>query len=288
MLIGFPQDEGVRRNRGRAGAADAPAEIRRWLYRLAAADAESDADLTVLPPVDLGDVVMGGDLEETQESLAMVVAAVLRTGAVPVVLGGGHETAYGHYLGYVAAGAPVGIVNLDAHLDVRPLIDGRGHSGSSFRQAMEHFSNPLPGQHYVCLGAQPHATSRAHRDWAKDQGCTIRWRNELQPALAHHLAIEIDRIARAECRAYVSVDADVVRMADVPGVSAPDPAGLDGNEVLAAVRLAGRVPVVASLDVVEVNPRVDPDGRSTRWAALAVWNFLVGLAERWRAPPDAL
>src|SRR5437016_5225101 len=34
VLIGFPQDEGVRRNHGRAGAAEAPGEIRRWLYRL--------------------------------------------------------------------------------------------------------------------------------------------------------------------------------------------------------------------------------------------------------------
>src|SRR5947209_5710746 len=31
VIVGFPQDEGVRRNAGRVGAAQAPAEIRRWL-----------------------------------------------------------------------------------------------------------------------------------------------------------------------------------------------------------------------------------------------------------------
>src|SRR5205823_3634147 len=39
VLIGFPHDEGVQRNRGRHGSAKAPAEIRRWLCRLSAWDA---------------------------------------------------------------------------------------------------------------------------------------------------------------------------------------------------------------------------------------------------------
>ena len=45
VLIGFPQDEGVRRNRGRPGAAGAPLAIRRWLYRLTPWDAITGADL---------------------------------------------------------------------------------------------------------------------------------------------------------------------------------------------------------------------------------------------------
>ena len=91
------------------------------------------------------------------------------------MLGGGHETAYGIYLGYVAAGLPVGIVNIDAHLDVRPLIDGKGHSGSPFRQAMEHPTQPLPGNRYVCLGAQPHAVSRDHWAYVHERGGLVRW-----------------------------------------------------------------------------------------------------------------
>jgi arginase family enzyme len=43
---------------------------------------------------------------------------------------------------------------------------------------------------------------------------------------------------------------------------------------------AGTEAAVASLDVVEVNPLFDLDGRSARWAALVVWHFLSGLARR--------
>src|SRR5262249_20635154 len=136
VIVGFPQDEGVRRNFGRLGAAQGPRAIRSALWRLVTTDCTTGSvlDLARDPPLDIGDIRIGGSLEHSQESLGIVVSEILQAGAVPVVLGGGHETAYGHYLGYVYANKKVGIINLDAHLDVRPLIDGQGHSGSPFRQ----------------------------------------------------------------------------------------------------------------------------------------------------------
>jgi formiminoglutamase len=69
-------------------------------------------------------------------------------------------------------------------------------------------------------------------------------------------------------------------MADVPGVSAANPLGLSGREIASCARLAGTLPGVASFDLVEINPSYDRDSQSARWAALAVWNFLMGLAAR--------
>jgi formiminoglutamase len=278
VLIGFPQDEGVRRNQGRLGAAFAPDAIRGWLYRMTLGDPASERDLAVFPPLDAGNMRIAGDLEETQHALAEVVAGVLSQGGVPVVLGGGHETAYGVFLGYVAAGRPVGIVNIDAHLDVRPLLDGRGHSGSPFRQALEHPTAPLG--HYVCLGAEPHATSRAQWRYAQEHRCVVRWHDELEPSLAHHLAAEGERIAGTGYAVHLSVDADAVSMAEVPGVSAPNPVGLAGADVIAAARLAGASLEISGLDLVEINPRYDRDGQSARWGAVLVWNFLIGLLDR--------
>src|ERR1700683_5178892 len=62
VIVGFPQDEGVRRNHGRAGAADAPREIRRWLYRLTPWDPITNQDLADQPPLDAGDVRLSGPL----------------------------------------------------------------------------------------------------------------------------------------------------------------------------------------------------------------------------------
>jgi formiminoglutamase len=279
VLLGFPQDEGVQRNHGRTGAAAAPHEIRSHLYRLTPWDGENDVDLAALPPLDLGNLHIEGSLEQTQAALGDVVAAVLASGAVPIVLGGGHETAYGHYLGYVAAKRPVGIINFDAHLDVRPCHGEHGHSGSPFRQALEHPERPLPGTHYVCLGAQPHAVSRAHWLYVRERGGVVRWGGEVADHLAEQFAQQRDRLA-ATGSVYVSIDADVVRSADVPGVSAPNALGLSGAEVAACARLAGQSAAVSSFDLVEINPRHDQEGQSARWAALVVWQILVGLTLR--------
>jgi formiminoglutamase len=280
VLVGFPQDEGVRRNHGREGAAEAPHEIRHALYKLTPWDGARGIDLAELPPLDAGNLRVLGSLEVTQTALGEVVAAILASGAVPVVLGGGHETAYGHYLGYVAGGRPVGIINLDAHLDVRPWPGGHGHSGSPFRQAMEHPDQPLPGERYICLGAQPHSVSREHLRYVWDRGGGVLWADEVRGTLKEHFCRERDRLAAGGCPVYVTLDADVVSMADVPGVSAPNVGGLAGGEVIACAFEMGQSASVASFDLVEVNPRQDRDGQSSRWAALLLWHFLTGLRRR--------
>jgi formiminoglutamase len=280
VLLGFPTDEGVRRNHGRPGAAAAPDAIRPYLYRLTPWDATTATELARARPLDLGNLRVKSDLEASQQALGEVLAAVLQAGAVPIVLGGGHETAYGHYLGYVKARQPVAILNLDAHLDVRPLIDGRGHSGSPFRQALEHPDQPLSGPCYTCLGAQPWAVAGDHLLYVREKGCSVHWQPDVRDRLRSRFAEECRRLTARGHGVYFTVDADVVQCADVPGVSAPNPLGLSGAEVASCARLAGASPAVSSFDLVEVNPSLDRDGQSARWAALTVWHFLAGLAER--------
>src|SRR5262249_38493700 len=161
--------------------------------------------------------------------------------------------------------------------DLRPEINGLGHSGSPFRQAMEHSQFRLFGANYVCIGAQPQIVSREHWLYAQRHECSIYWNTGLRPRIAKCFTREVERLREAHCRVYVSLDADAVRMAEVPGVSAPTPLGLPGDEVIHCVRLAGRSPAVSSLDLVELNPRFDRDGQSARWAALVIWHFLIGL-----------
>src|SRR5205085_2440418 len=143
-----------------------------------------------------------------------------------IVLGGGHETAYGYFLGYAADHRRVGIINIDAHLDVRPPTDGQGHSGSPFRQALEHPMCSLPGECYVCLGAQPHSVSRQHWLFAREHGCSVRWCDEVRHSLEQGFLDESNRLIAAGCQLYLTMDADAIQAADVPGVSAPNVSGL--------------------------------------------------------------
>jgi arginase family enzyme len=97
----------------------------------------------------------------------------------------------------------------------------------------------------------------------------------LAPGIARPQAAE-DR----EPDRLVSFDIDAVDQAFAPGVSAPAAGGLTIDLWLAAAREAGRSPRVRSIDIVEVNPRIDRDDQTSRLAALTVWTFMNGVAER--------
>jgi formiminoglutamase len=273
VLVGFPVDEGVRRNGGRPGAAGGPAALRDALYRLTPDPEQSDAftDL-VRHAADLGDLDPTGDLDTDQAALGAELAPHLARGAVAVVLGGGHETAYGHFLAYAGRGERIRVLNWDAHPDVRPLADGRGHSGSPFRQMLEHSSGACAG--YTVAGLNPPAVARAHLEYLTARGGAAHFNTTLN-------FFEIDRLyAGCEDATQASFDLDAVEQAAAPGVSAPTAGGLSVHLWLHAAYAAGRCSTVRSIDVVELCPPLDPDGRTARLAARTVWEFLRGLAGR--------
>lgn len=272
-LVGFPSDEGVRRNGGRPGAAAGPDAIRRALYRLTPDAEHPGAFIDLLDRTsDLGDVPVTGDVEADQHRLGEALAPLLADGVVPIVLGGGHETSFGHFLGYAGAERDVEILNWDAHADVRPLVGGQAHSGSPFRQALEHDSGRC--LRYQVAGLQPHSTARAHLDFIDDYGGEVVWRRNLTDVRIRSIAIGLAEPTLA------TFDLDAVASAAAPGVSAPNPAGLSADLWLYAAYEMGRSPLVTSVDVVELNPAFDVDGRTARLAALTVWRFLNGLAAR--------
>lgn len=269
-ILGFPSDEGVRRNGGRVGAAQAPAAIRAALYRMTP-DARASQPFTHLldHAADLGDVDVTGDLQADQARLAERVGEMLARGVVPIVLGGGHETAYGHFLGYVRAGQSVRALNWDAHADVRPLLDGRGHSGSPFRQMLDHPSGLCLA--YSVAGLLPWRVSADHADAVRQSGEVV-WADDLTAQRAVSLVDSLDGPTLA------SFDLDALDAA--PGVSAPGVGGLSVPVWLAAAHACGRSPHVRSVDLVELNPHHDRDGRSAALAALTVWHVLRGMAAR--------
>jgi formiminoglutamase len=271
VLLGFPSDEGVRRNGGRVGAAEGPGALRSALYRLAP-DPQSKAMEELLGRTrDLGDLQTTGDVDADQRHLGQVLAAHLAAGAFVIVLGGGHETSYGHFLGYAVSGRRVEILNWDAHADVRELKDGKAHSGSPFRQALEDPSGAC--RRYTVVGLEAHVVAPAHLAYVEQRGRAV-WRNQLSRDVMEAIYRDI------ASPALVSFDLDAVNQAEAPGVSAPNAAGLRSELWMQAAYAAGRCPAVTSADVVELNPAVDRDGQTARVAALTVWWLLRGCAER--------
>ncbi len=271
VILGFPSDEGVRRNGGRVGAALGPGAIRSALYRLTPDPRSPSFGELLGRTQDLGDLEVSGEVESDQHQLGDAIAPYIAQGSFVIVLGGGHETSYGHFLAYVRAGRKPEILNWDAHADVRELSGGKAHSGSPFRQAIQDPSGSC--RRYTVAGLQPHVVAREHVAFVERHGRVV-WRDDLSPERIAQLYRSVDHPA------LVSFDLDAVSEAEAPGVSAPNSAGLTSDLWLEAAYLAGRSAAVSSADVVELNPAVDHDGRTARLAALTVWWLLRGRAER--------
>jgi formiminoglutamase len=271
ILIGFPTDEGVRRNGGRVGASAGPDALRRALYNLTPDPDNKPFEAVLRHTRDLGNLEVEADLEDGQRALGDVLAPLLDRGVFAIVLGGGHETSYGHFLGYARRQASVDVLNWDAHTDVRELKDNRGHSGSPFRQMIEDPSGCC--RRYTVAGLQPHLVARAHLEFVQQHGRAI-WRDEVTTEVIHDIYRETRKPT------LVSFDLDAIRQSEAPGVSAPTAGGLGSELWLDSAYQAGRSSAVSSADVVELNPEVDQDDQTARLAAITVWRMLRGLADR--------
>ena len=273
VVIGFPSDEGVRRNGGRVGARDGPAAIRQWLYRLTPDPVHHKAFSQLCQStLDLGNVVCTGHLEADQAGLGEVVQMTLAAGTVPIILGGGHETSWGHLQGYMRQKQPFRVVNIDAHADVRPLRNELAHSGSPFYQALTMSDGLCQG--YDVAGLNPSTVAAAHVRFIEEQGGRVY----LAESCSHALW---DTLYQTEGAPIVATfDLDALDQTAALGVSAPNASGLSPKRWLAACEAAGRSPQVASFDIVELNPAYDRDHQTARLAALSVWRILNGLALR--------
>lgn len=261
-LIGFAVDEGVQRNGGRAGAAAGPAALRAALANL---------PVRGEPPLwDAGDVACeGGDLESAQTQLAERVHTGIAQGCLPLVLGGGHEVAWGTFQGIAAARADTSrllIVNLDAHFDLR--MAARGNSGTPFRQI--HDWQVARGRpfHYRVFGISTYANTQALFDRAHAMGVRYWLDEQLQEAdgLAAALAALESDLAQADA-VYLTVCLDVLPGAQAPGVSAPAALGVPlarVERVIDRVLACGRL---VAADIAELNPAHDRDGLTARVAA---------------------
>jgi formiminoglutamase len=261
-LIGFAVDEGVRRNHGRPGAALGPQALRGALANL---------PLLGEPPLwDAGDVACEtGDLEAAQSQLAQAVAAAHARGSFPLVLGGGHEVAWGSYQGLAGSPQPperLLIVNLDAHFDLRQAA--QGNSGTPFRQIAEHRQALGLPFTYRVFGISRFANTQALFDRAAQWGVR-HWLDEsLQSAsgLAQAQAALAADLAACD-GVYLTVCLDVLPGPLAPGVSAPAPLGVPLAHVEALidqVMASGRVRLA---DLAELNPGLDRDGLTARVAA---------------------
>ena len=268
VLHGFAVDEGVRRNKGRQGAKEAPDVIRKNMSNFP----------VILPDfklLDFGNITCeDGNLENTQNNLAKNVSKVLLKGGKSLVLGGGHEVTYAHYLGVKTAfpEQKIGIINIDAHFDNRQPEKGIGpSSGTGFWQIAQ--DGPINSLH---IGIQRNSNTLKLFDTAHQYGMKYILADELFFENLTSIYQRIDELLNNVDFAYLTICMDVFNASIAPGVSASAYNGIFADTAfMHFYRHILKSKKLVALDVAEVNPSFDIQDRTARLAACLVNEWLM-------------
>lgn len=266
-IIGYPDDEGIKNNGGRVGASLGPDTIRRYLYKMT-------TDSSTLSIKDLG------NLNPSQLDLAarhtQLIAELESTSVNKWVgLGGGHDYAYvdgSRFLKMKHNNKPL-IINIDAHLDVRPDTAGI-NSGTPFYRLKKEYDNNYD---MIQIGIQPQCNSLEHINWCHDHNIDIVKIEELQDSplsLSEYFVKNYPQHIVKNRPCYLSVDIDGFSSSYAPGCSQSWPSGLGYSEVNDFMNMIYKRLDVKCLGVYEVSPPLDFDNLTSRLAALLVYNYL--------------
>ncbi|GAA4828183.1 formimidoylglutamase [Algivirga pacifica] len=279
VLIGFMCDEGVRRNKGRTGAKNGSYDLRKASMNL---PVHFDDQLKL---IDGGNIECNDkDMEGAQETLGKVVAKVLKAGYKPIVLGGGHEVAYGHYLGikeFMKEKHPdkkLGIVNFDAHFDMRELEEGVGSSGTPFLQIARDMEQEGNEFHYLVLGLQKNSNTKRLYQTAEKYGVSYVTGDKFNEGYRTKVFQEVSDFVDKVDFIYNTNCLDVFSSAYAPGVSATAFTGIvpDAFFTKTFKKLYKSQKVITS-DIAELNPEYDKDRQTAKLAA-ALTFIMVGNA----------
>jgi len=279
VFLGFCCDVGVKRNNGRTGAANGPESIRKELSNLPCRFTQE------VQLFDAGNILCENmSLEESQNLLSMAIEKVLSLNLFPIVLGGGHEIAFGHYNGILnymkqSNKCPnIGIINFDAHFDLRPYPNG-GSSGTMFRQIADVCNHQDLKYSYLCIGVQKHSNTIDLFKTADRLGAEYILAKDIVDTDNWNVLEKLDDFIKFQDKVYVTICSDVFSSAFAPGVSASQPLGLDPERVLKFLRYILKSKKVISFDIAEVSPRFDQDNVTANLASVLIFSIVNSLCE---------
>lgn len=216
---------------------EASAQVELW-------DEETGIDLLTIPVHTLGVPRLGTDPEAAARALEAEAARALDGGRFLLTLGGEHSVSLGPLRAVKRVHPEVGILQIDAHTDMRQEYGGTRFSHACImRRAADDLGLPV-----VAVGIR--AVSPEEVPYIREKG--------LKPFFAH--ALDPDRrwvrdaVAKLPQKVYVTFDIDGLDPAYAPGTGTPEPGGLSYRDALTLLREVTRARKVVSADIVEVAP----------------------------------
>ncbi len=279
-FLGYCTDEGIKRNFGRLGAKEGPFEIRKAFASLPA------SFMNQFEVADAGNLFCkDNNMEEVQNDLANSVEELLKKNYFPIVLGGGHDIAFGNYNGIKkhlikqhGNDVALGIINIDAHFDLRPYDKGTS-SGTMFSQIADNCVKENRTFNYMCLGIQPAGNTQLLFDRADKLNTKYLFAEDCNTNTIETIKTEINTFINNNDFIYLTLCSDVINSAYAPGVSAIQPFGLDPKTIVEIIRAVAQSKKLISFDVAEVSPSLDKGNKTSKLIGLIIYELMSSLSK---------
>lgn len=272
-IIGFCSEQGVRRNKGRVGTALAPDYIRGQMSNLPCTFDES------VKLFDAGNILCQEiSMEEGQAILGRAVEKIRALNLFPIVLGGGHETTFGHYQGLLASeekqGSPTSASSISMRtLTCAPTTKAVPPAPCSARSRISVRSAGYTTDtcRWVFRNtATPSVSSRR----PSRLGSITCWRRRSRTVPSPQCWKKSTPSCTATKKAYLTICTDVFSSAFAPGVSATQSIGLDPEKVLPVIKHIIRSSKVIGFDICEISPRFDQDNTTASLGAVIIFSVV--------------
>lgn len=273
-LLGYLDDEGIKLNGGRTGAAQAPLAIRNFLYRMTWPLPSENFSLS-----DVGNLDSQEPLEKRHEQSTARVFDLLTKGKHVVTFGGGHDYGFADGDAFVSHSLNAShhkplVLNFDAHLDVRPHEQGL-NSGTPFFRLLNKYSDKIE---FIEIGIQDQCNSQHHWSWVNDKGGKVVSLNEIRKSQLLSLVKSILAGSPRDQLCFISFDIDAMANTLAPGCSQSWVSGLSFEEVRETILWILQNKKVILFSIYEVSPPLDIDHRTSKLAALLAHLYLTEIS----------
>ncbi|MFM9988263.1 formimidoylglutamase [Flavobacterium sp.] len=205
VILGIPEDVGIRANLGRSGANSAWNSTIQSIANIQHNKFCKGNSVIILGQVDiLQEMELAKNLDENKpedrkklfkiveqidKEVSHIIFSIVKAGKKPIIIGGGHNNAYGNIKGTaLAKGKAINAINFDAHSDFR-ILEGR-HSGNGFSYA---FDEGFLKKYFI-FGLHESYTSKSVLDSIKKLDDRVRYNTYDEIKIRHQKYFEQEMI----------------------------------------------------------------------------------------------
>jgi formiminoglutamase len=241
VILGLPEDVGVFANHGKTGTAKAWDATLKVLLNIQSNDFTRANKVLILGHLDFQEEQTAlsklntskkKDILKAREIVATIddyvthaVHQIVKAGKKPILIGGGHNNAYGNIKGSsLALGKPINAINFDAHSDFREE-EGR-HSGNGFSYA---FAEGFLGNYFIFGLHENYTSNKVFKTLNNLKAIEYNTFDALE--IRHDLKYkkELERASLHVTESYFGIEMDCDAIENIPS-SAMTPSGFNVNK----------------------------------------------------------